>query len=192
MRRFLSTLCSSCSRPLATRLPACNTCGSIAPIPVSIAFHDLFSLPAHPNPFVVNQALLKQRFREAQAACHPDSWAAAQKLQHKQDIAQGLSSRLNEAYNTLASPLRRAEYILEQNGMPISETDQLDDPRTHHGPEDAEALSRIMDENTAKITTTVEELERAVGRQEWMAVKTGAIRLRYLESIGSAARDKLD
>lgn len=34
---------------------------------------------------------------------------------------------MNEAYNSLLHPLRRAEYILEQNGVPISENDQLDD-----------------------------------------------------------------
>ncbi|KAJ6509539.1 hypothetical protein C8R47DRAFT_1099076 [Mycena vitilis] len=128
MRRFLSTLasrCTSCSQPLPTPLPACNRCGSISPIPPATSFHDIFALPSRPNPFVVDPVLLKRRFRQAQAACHPDSWAS--KGQHQQDIAQSLSSRVNEAYNSLLNPLRRAEYILEQHGWPISEHDQLDD-----------------------------------------------------------------
>lgn len=78
-RRLLSTLssrCSSCSQPLPTPLPACNKCGSISPIPPSIPFHDLFALPYRPNPFLVDPVLLKRRFREAQAVCHPDSWAS--------------------------------------------------------------------------------------------------------------------
>ncbi|KAF7306929.1 hypothetical protein MIND_00485500 [Mycena indigotica] len=202
MRRFFSSLsrCSSCSRPLATRLPACNQCGWISPIPSSIGFHELFSLPARPNPFVVDHNLLKRRFREAQAACHPDSWTS--KGQNKQDIAQSLSSRLNEAYNTLANPLRRAEYILEQNGFPISETDQVDDVelimdvmQTRESIEEAsnnQILSEIMDINSQKITQTVMELEEAVGREAWPTVKDAAIRLRYLESIESAGKGKLE
>ena len=42
-------------------------------------------------------------------------------------MAHALSSRLNEAYNTLLNPLARAEYILQQHGHPLSEHDQADD-----------------------------------------------------------------
>ncbi|KAJ7181663.1 Co-chaperone Hsc20 [Mycena crocata] len=195
--RFLTT-CPSCSQPLPTALPACNSCGSISPISPSLSFYDIFDLPSRPNPFLVDQALLKRRFREAQAACHPDSWAS--KGQHKQDIAQSLSSRLNEAYNSLLHPLRRAEYILEQNGLPIAEADQLDDMEfiaeimeARESIDDAETpdeLSRIVADNAAKIEATVEELERTVGWQEWVAVKEAAFRLRYLEGIGAAGRQK--
>ncbi|KAJ7225510.1 hypothetical protein GGX14DRAFT_420860 [Mycena pura] len=201
MRRLLSTLalrCSSCSQPLPTPLPACNKCDSISPIPPSATFHDIFALPARPNPFVVDKVLLKRRFRQAQAVCHPDSWAS--KGQHKQDIAQSLSSRLNEAYNTLVNPLRRAEYILEQNGLPILESDQLDDlefitdiMQVREGideAEDAEALALIVEANAVKMDDTVRELERAVGAQKWPAVKDAAVRLKYLEGIAAAGKQK--
>ncbi|KAF7320339.1 J domain-containing protein [Mycena kentingensis (nom. inval.)] len=178
LRRLFSALashCPSCSRPLATRLPACSQCGTIAPIPPSVGFHELFALPSRPNPFVVDQSLLKRRFREAQAACHPDSWVSKGQvratrlhiratsddlLQKQQDIAQNLSSQLNEAYNALASPLRRAEYILAQNGLPIGEADHLEDieliteimevRESIDEAEDAERLSEIGAENDGK------------------------------------------
>ncbi|KAF8216239.1 hypothetical protein K438DRAFT_1560441 [Mycena galopus ATCC 62051] len=201
MRRFLSTLttrCSSCSQSLPTPLPACNRCGSISPIPPSTSFHDIFALPSRPNPFVVDTALLKRRFREAQAACHPDSWAS--KGQHKQDIAQNLSSQVNEAYNSLLHPLRRAEYILEQNGLPMSENDKLDDlefiseimeaRENIDEAADEDELARMVDENTAKIEETVGILERAVGAQEWASAKDAAVRLKYLEGIGAAGAQK--
>ncbi|KAJ7092730.1 hypothetical protein C8R44DRAFT_816384 [Mycena epipterygia] len=200
-RRLLSTLssrCSSCSQPLPTPLPACNKCGSISPIPPSIPFHDIFALPSRPNPFLVDPVLLKRRFREAQAICHPDSWAS--KGQHKQDIAQGLSSRLNEAYTCLAHPLRRAEYILEQNGLPISEHEQLDDlefiseimevRESIDEAEDADELARIVDDNAAKIEGTVGDLEKAVGAEEWTSVKDAAVRLKYLEGIAAAGEQR--
>ncbi|KAJ7630940.1 hypothetical protein FB45DRAFT_990811 [Roridomyces roridus] len=198
-RRLLSTLrCTGCSRPLPTPLPACNNCGSISPVAPSVPFHDLFDLPSRPNPFVVDPVLLKRRFRQAQAVCHPDSWAS--KGQHKQDIAQSLSTRLNEAYTSLADPLKRAEYILELNGLPISETEQLDNiefiseimqvRESIDEAEDAEELSKVVDENTGKIAKTINELEKAVGLEEWGRVKEGAVRLKYLEGIGAAARVK--
>lgn len=46
---------------------------------------------------------------------------------HKQDIAQALSARLNGAYQSLLNPLSRAEYILELNQLPMSESDQVND-----------------------------------------------------------------
>nr|GAT44191.1 predicted protein [Mycena chlorophos] len=203
MRRLLSTLasrCASCSRPLVMRLPACTSCGSISPIPNSVPFHDLFSLPTRPNPFIVDQTLLKRRFREAQAVCHPDSWAS--KGQHNQDVAQGLSSRLNEAYNTLASPLRRAEYLLGQHGLGISETDQLEHAElimevmeTRESIDDAgdpDTVTQIMDENAEKIGGIVAEMEGLVGREDWMGLKEAAVRLRYQESIANAGKEKLD
>ncbi|KAJ7492615.1 hypothetical protein FB451DRAFT_1219038 [Mycena latifolia] len=200
-RRLLSTLskkCPACAHPLPTPLPACSSCGTISPIPQAVPFHDLFALPARPNPFVIDPVLLKRRFREAQAVCHPDTWAS--KGQHKQDIAQALSARLNEAYNALADPLRRAEYILEQNGLPIAEGDQLDDlefiseimqmRESIDEAQDADELARIVDDNAAKIDETVGELEGAVGREEWASVKDAAVRLKYLEGIGAAGRQK--
>ncbi|KAJ6610908.1 hypothetical protein B0H10DRAFT_2058535 [Mycena sp. CBHHK59/15] len=201
-RRLLHTLapsiCSSCAHPLPTPLPACTKCWSISPIAPSVPFHDIFALPSRPNPFVVDPVLLKRRFREAQAICHPDSWAS--KGQNKQDIAQNLSSRVNEAYHSLADPLRRAEYILEQNGMPISEVDQLDDlefiaeimqaREDIDEAEDIPELSRVVDDNTAKIEATIEELERVVGKQEWESVKEAAVRLKYLEGIDEAGKQK--
>ncbi|KAJ7783790.1 hypothetical protein DFH07DRAFT_789115 [Mycena maculata] len=200
-RRLLSTLstrCSSCSQPLPTPLPACTKCDSISPIPSSVPFHDLFAIPSRPNPFIIDPVLLRRRFREAQALCHPDSWAS--KGQNKQEIAQGLSARLNEAYTSLADPLRRAEYILEQNGLPISEGDQLDNlefiteilqaRESIDTAEDGDELSEIVDETTAKIEEAVGEISTAVGSQEWARVKEAAVRLKYLEGISTAARQR--
>ena len=42
-------------------------------------------------------------------------------FKQKQDVAQALSARLNNAYQTLLYPLSRAEYILELNQLPMSE-----------------------------------------------------------------------
>ena len=68
-------LCPSCHNPLPSNLPACTSCWSISPISPNTSHHFLFGLPYEPNPFSIHLPTLKERFRQAQAACHPDVWA---------------------------------------------------------------------------------------------------------------------
>lgn len=147
---------------------------------------------------MVDAQLLKRRFREAQAVCHPDTWAS--KGQDKEDVAQALSARLNEAYTSLADPLLRAEYLLEQNGLAIAEGEQLDDVEfiteimemreAMDEAESADEVARLVEENAGKIAETVEVLSGAVGRSEWDAAKTAAVRLKYLSGIRAAGRER--
>src|SRR5260221_96829 len=70
------TTCHSCSTPLpVSTLPVCTRCSSISPLPLNTTHHQLFGIQ-HPNPFVVDLADLKKKFRAAQASVHPDVWAA--------------------------------------------------------------------------------------------------------------------
>lgn len=73
--RPTTTPCASCGRPLPTNLPACTGCWTIRALPTGTTHHELFGLPAAPNPFDVDAALLKRRFLAAQSSCHPDAWA---------------------------------------------------------------------------------------------------------------------
>src|ERR1700722_20335985 len=49
------------------------------------------------------------------------------RVQDKLNLAQALSSQVNRGYQALFDPLSRAEYILQQHGVEISEIDTLDD-----------------------------------------------------------------
>lgn len=72
----LTRSCPSCAQPLPTCLPACPNCWNIWSIPADTSYHNMFSLPENSNPFVIDTAQLKQRFRQMQSACHPDTWAS--------------------------------------------------------------------------------------------------------------------
>ncbi|CAA7265797.1 unnamed protein product [Cyclocybe aegerita] len=205
--RFASTtpiprLCPSCSQPLPTSLPACPSCSSISPLPPKITHHDLFGLPYEPNPFVVDLSTLKKRFREAQAACHPDAWAS--KSSKEQDLAHILSSRLNEAYQCLLNPLPRVEYILEQNGVPLSETEQVEDLAfmaeimeareiiDEATPENKAVIDELIQMNDENIRETIQTISSLVSEEKWLDVKAAAIRLRYLQGIDRAAKQWMD
>lgn len=77
------------------------------------------------------------------------------------DLAHGLSSRLNEAYQTLLHPLARAEYILSQNGYSVSESDQVEDMEFMM--EIMEARETIEEATPADIDKIEELLDRNKG-----------------------------
>jgi hypothetical protein len=75
IQHHLTRTCPSCHQPLPSPLPACSNCWSIFQVPSEVTHHQLFELPYEPNPFTINMPLLKKRFLEAQAICHPDTWS---------------------------------------------------------------------------------------------------------------------
>src|SRR5258705_7356716 len=73
---------------------------------------ELFGLPAR---FGIDAAALEARYHELQREVHPDRFAAAPEAERR--VSMQLATRVNEAYQTLKSPLRRAVYILQLRGV---------------------------------------------------------------------------
>jgi len=72
----------------------------------------IFGVPAR---FDVDILALEERYRELQREVHPDRFASAS--QAEQRVSMQLATRVNEAYQTLKSPLKRAGYILNLHGV---------------------------------------------------------------------------
>jgi len=79
-------------------------------------YFDLFGLPAG---FLVDTAALASRYREVQKVVHPDRYANASDSEQRQALQQ--ATRVNEGYETLRDPLKRAIYLLELNGIDTSQ-----------------------------------------------------------------------
>jgi len=73
---------------------------------------ELFGLPVG---FVLDTRALAERYRELQRAVHPDRFASAS--DQEQRLALQQATRVNEAYETLRNPLRRAQYLLQLRGI---------------------------------------------------------------------------
>src|SRR5258706_5488936 len=73
---------------------------------------ELFGLPAR---FSIDPAALEARYHELQREVHPDRFAAAPDAERR--VSMQLATRVNEAYQTLKSPLKRAVYILQLRGV---------------------------------------------------------------------------
>jgi molecular chaperone HscB len=75
---------------------------------------ELFGLPPRQ---AQERAVLDARWRALQAEVHPDRFAAEGAA--AQRIAMQWAVRVNEAYQRLKDPLRRAAYLCELGGAPI-------------------------------------------------------------------------
>ena len=70
-----------------------------------------------PMQFAQDGALLSARWKELQREAHPDKFAAQGAA--AQRIAMQWSVRINEAYQRLKDPLKRASYLCELHGASI-------------------------------------------------------------------------
>ncbi|MDD5031342.1 MAG: Fe-S protein assembly co-chaperone HscB, partial [Rhodoferax sp.] len=76
---------------------------------------ELFGVSAR---FAQDRAVLDERWKDLQRQVHPDKFtdqgAAAQR------VAMQWSVRINQAYQRLKDPLKRASYLCEINGVPVN------------------------------------------------------------------------
>lgn len=77
-----------------------------------------FELFAVPATFAQDRAALDARWKELQREAHPDRFAAQGAA--AQRVAMQWSVRINEAYQRLKDPIRRASYICELHGAPLN------------------------------------------------------------------------
>jgi molecular chaperone HscB len=76
---------------------------------------ELFDLPER---FAQERAAIDARWKDLQREAHPDKFAAQGPT--AQRVAMQWSVRINEAYQRLKDPLRRAAYLCELKGAPVN------------------------------------------------------------------------
>jgi molecular chaperone HscB len=73
---------------------------------------ELFGLPLA---YALDLAHLDRVYRDIQSQVHPDRFAHAGDAERRASMQ--MTTQVNEAYRTLRSPVRRASYLLELNGV---------------------------------------------------------------------------
>jgi molecular chaperone HscB len=131
---------------------------------------DDFELFGLPRRFALERRELEARRRALQAEVHPDRFAAGGAA--AQRAAMQWAVRVNEGYERLRDPLRRAAYLCELNGAPIAAEDNTAMP--------AAFLQRQM--------AWRERLDDATGRDgvEQIAAELDAERLPAYASLAGA------
>ena len=82
---------------------------------------DDFELFGVPRRFAQERSALDARWKELQREAHPDRHAASGAAAQRQ--AMQWSVRINEAYQRIKDPMRRAAYLCELHGAPIRAED---------------------------------------------------------------------
>jgi molecular chaperone HscB len=99
----------------------CPHCKSLQPPP-----SDYYVLLGLERKLTVNSAELQQRFYELSRQLHPDRFMRKSEAERQHSL--DASSILNDAYRTLKDPVKRAQYVLSQEGFEIGEQRSKDVP----------------------------------------------------------------
>ena len=87
---------------------------------------DYYELLGIPRSLKLSLDELQKRYYELSRQLHPDRFM--QKPAAEQQRALDMSSALNDAYRTLKDPVKRAQYLLSQEGFDIGEQRPKDVP----------------------------------------------------------------
>ena len=126
-------------------------------------YFELFEIPQR---FDVDIAELSNRYRELQKAVHPDKFANAGEQQKLLAISK--TAQVNDAYQTLKDPIRRAEHMLLLRGVDIDNesTTMKDSGFLMQQLEWREALAELRDSDDIDADIAALEAEFTQYRQQ--------------------------
>jgi len=105
-------------------------------------YFELFALPIS---FEIELSSLSERYQDLQRSVHPDKFTNATDRERRLSMQQ--ASMINEAYQALKDPLKRAQYILSLNNIDANSESNtvMDTAFLMEQMELREALDDIMD-----------------------------------------------
>ena len=133
---------------------------------------ELFELPVS---FDIDLQDLSQRYRELQRVVHPDKFVNASDRERRLSVEN--AAAINEAYQILKSPQRRARYMLELQSVSFDdEKDMALDPaflmeqielrealgELNQSENPLESLNKIMADIKARITAIIEAIREGL------------------------------
>jgi molecular chaperone HscB len=184
--------CWSCG-VAAGAAPFCPACGTVQPPGQS----DHFTRLGLAGGFDIDPGELDRRYFALQRQLHPDRFA--RKTPREKAMSQQQAAALNEAYETLKHPLRRAHYLAARLGVELPQ-----DGRTVDDPELLiEAMERREALAEAATVSAVEALAGTVAEQraallgqlpglfaadDRNGLRAAILRLAYLDKFAEEAR----
>ncbi|MDE2416509.1 MAG: Fe-S protein assembly co-chaperone HscB [Burkholderiales bacterium] len=163
---------------------------------------DDFELFGIARQFTQDRATLDARWKTLQREAHPDKFssqgAAAQR------VAMQWSVRINEAYQRLKDPLKRAAYLCELHGAPVNAhsntampapflMQQLEWREALDEAQSAEALNTLLDEVQAYRQQLLQQCEAFLDQQHAYAKAVEPVRsMMFVEKFTQDVHQRLD
>jgi len=160
---------------------------------------ELFDVPVQ---FAQDRAQLDTRWKALQREAHPDRFAAEGAA--AQRLAMQWSVRINEAYQRLKDPLKRAAYLCEIQGAPVQAENNTAMPAAFlmqqmawrenlDETDSAEGLEALATEVAAEQRRVLQELARLLDDSKAPAQAVGQVRaLMFIERFTQEVDAKLD
>jgi molecular chaperone HscB len=145
--------------------------------------------------YALDTESLERSYREIQSRIHPDRYAHAGDAERRASMQW--TTRVNEAYRTLKSPVQRAKYLLEMNGVDVQfETNtqmpsafllqQLELREALAGAKQPEALDELL----AEVRRQQRQLEQGIaqlidGSRDYAAAAGDVRKLMFLDKLAA-------
>jgi molecular chaperone HscB len=161
-----------------------------------------FQIFGLPERFSLERVELDARWKDLQRQAHPDRFASADAA--SQRLAMQWSVRINEAYQRLKDPIKRAAYLCELRGAPIEAENNTAMPSDFlmqqmqwredlDEAEGAEALERMADEVAQARRERIAALQAALDEQGDAAAAARQVRaLMFIERFARDVEGRLD
>ncbi|MBF0372315.1 MAG: Fe-S protein assembly co-chaperone HscB [Alphaproteobacteria bacterium] len=186
--------CWSCKGPVIQRALFCSTCAAVQGPGVV----DHFTRLGMSRSFDVDMVTLDHNYFDLQRRLHPDRFSG--RTARERALSQSQAVAVNDAYETLKDPLKRAAYMLSLEGrkVDIHGTATIDDPELlmeamemREALADAEtraAIDKVAARAEAQVLTCQCALSTAFGHRDLDRAGALTTRLKYLGKLAEEAR----
>jgi len=186
--------CWSCKGPVREGGPFCQTCKSVQP-PGQVDHFARFGLDAR---FRVDMDALERLYFDLQRQLHPDRFVT--RGSKERALSQLQATSLNEAYETLMNPLRRADYLMHLHGTDVLPdgcnlvNDQellmeaMEMREALMEADDLEAVDKVGKQAADDIADCIAALECSFAEKDWETTCRLTTRLKYLTKMADETK----
>lgn len=160
---------------------------------------DYFSIFGLEPSCEIDLADLAVRYRQLQQAVHPDRFM--RECERSQRLAQQQAAQVNAAYNTLKSPLTRAQYLLELAGQQRAPEITLHDPaflfqqmelreRLDESARDVQALDGLLGDVKKSIQDYEKSFSISWAESDWPQAQVMVDKLQFATKLAHEIDDR--
>jgi molecular chaperone HscB len=159
-------------------------------------YFELFQLPVD---FSIDLEDLANRYFELQKTSHPDRYVGSS--DQEQRLAVQWAMQINEAYQNLRDPLKRAIYLLKQSGVELIENPQMnptflikqielrEEIEAIEGNSDgAEQLDQLIQSISGQIAELQQQFVTAYGAGKLDQAQQGVYEMQFMAKLQKSAR----
>ncbi|KAI6191077.1 Iron-sulfur cluster co-chaperone protein HscB, mitochondrial [Aphelenchoides bicaudatus] len=180
--------------PLGNGTTFCSSCKSIQPLGSNINYFSYLDVEKN---FKIDEKELQKKFHSIQSNVHPDKFSG--KESNEKDLSEKHSRYLNEAYNTLKNPRKRAVYLLEHlTGSSVEEPtddamakDMFDFMQKVDSVNEPKAIEELGAEIGLEVSNLMKEVEECFNKSDTKKAKSLLNRLRYYERAQKILEKKM-